>query len=140
LRYELGLTPLGATPPKQTQHGGVDSWPGWSGPEDKTMPMGRLETPFKELQRQTVDDKLLSLLERTIDDATIAIHVAIFIAPNMALCDSTVGTLLSLLRFGLFRIWAAIPVLVVAGGALARFRKVLQLWMDNRSASVEWER
>jgi hypothetical protein len=50
------------------------------------------------------------------------------------------GPLLSLLRFGLFRIWAAIPVLGVAGGALAGFRKILQPWMDNRSASAEWER
>jgi DnaJ-domain-containing protein 1 len=50
------------------------------------------------------------------------------------------GPLLSVLRFGLLRIWAAIPVLGMAGGAFAGFRKVLQPWMDNRSASAEWER
>lgn len=47
---------------------------------------------------------------------------------------------LNVLGFVVLRAWATIPILGVAGGVLAGFRKVLQPWMDNRTASAEWER
>jgi hypothetical protein len=48
--------------------------------------------------------------------------------------------LLNVLWFVAIRLWSTIPILGVAGGALAGFRKILQPWLDNRSASAEWER
>jgi hypothetical protein len=46
----------------------------------------------------------------------------------------------SMMLLLLTRLFILIPVLGVAGGALAGFRKILQPWMDSRSASAEWER
>eukprot|EP00536_Pseudo-nitzschia_multiseries_P005649 jgi/Psemu1/254695/estExt_Genewise1Plus.C_1080058 len=46
----------------------------------------------------------------------------------------------SVLWFMLLRIWTATPVVGVAGGLFAGFRKVLQPWMDNKRASADWER
>ena len=38
------------------------------------------------------------------------------------------------------RVFAMVPVLGVAGGLFAGFRKIIQPWMDHRSATAEWER
>lgn len=46
----------------------------------------------------------------------------------------------TLLWFGLLRLWAHIPIIGAAAGAVGGYRKVLQPWMDNRTASAEWER
>jgi len=46
----------------------------------------------------------------------------------------------TLLWFGLLRILAKIPIIGAATGVVAGYRKVLQPWMDNRTASAEWER
>jgi hypothetical protein len=46
----------------------------------------------------------------------------------------------SMILLLLTRVFFLIPVLGVAGGALAGFRKILQPWMDSKSASAEWER
>ena len=40
----------------------------------------------------------------------------------------------------LTRIFTMIPVLGVAGGIFAGFRKIIQPWMSHRSATAEWER
>jgi hypothetical protein len=48
--------------------------------------------------------------------------------------------LLSITGSIFFRIWAKIPILGVAGGVVAGYRKIYQPWMDSRSASAEWER
>ncbi len=42
--------------------------------------------------------------------------------------------------FGILRLWATIPIIGAATGAVAGYRKILQPWMDNQSASAEWER
>jgi hypothetical protein len=47
---------------------------------------------------------------------------------------------LTLMWFGLMRIWATIPLIGAATGAIAGYRKIVQPWMDARSASAEWER
>jgi DnaJ-domain-containing protein 1 len=47
---------------------------------------------------------------------------------------------LTIFWFGLLRIWAKIPIIGAATGAVAGYRKILQPWMDNRTASAEWER
>ena len=47
---------------------------------------------------------------------------------------------LTILWFGILRIWAKIPIIGAATGAVAGYRKILQPWMDNRTASAEWER
>jgi hypothetical protein len=46
----------------------------------------------------------------------------------------------TLLWFGLLRIWAKIPIIGAATGVVAGYRKILQPWMDNRTATAEWER
>lgn len=51
-----------------------------------------------------------------------------------------VRPVLTLFWFGLMRIWSSIPLFGVATGVLAGYRKILQPWMDARSASAEWER
>ncbi len=48
--------------------------------------------------------------------------------------------LFSVLWFVLVRIATLTPVIGVAGGLFAGFRKVLQPWMDSRRSSAEWER
>jgi hypothetical protein len=48
--------------------------------------------------------------------------------------------LFSILWFTVVRIFAFTPVIGVAGGLFAGFRKVIQPWMDNRKASADWER
>ena len=48
--------------------------------------------------------------------------------------------LLTLLGSVFFRIWAKIPIIGVAGGAFAGYKKILQPWMDSQSASADWER
>lgn len=47
---------------------------------------------------------------------------------------------LTLMWFGLMRIWATIPLIGAATGVIAGYRKIVQPWMDARSASAEWER
>ena len=47
---------------------------------------------------------------------------------------------LTLLWFGLMRIWSSVPLIGAATGVLAGYRKIVQPWMDNRSASADWER
>ena len=46
----------------------------------------------------------------------------------------------SVLWFVFIRILTVTPVIGVAGGLFAGFRKVLWPWMDNRKASADWER
>jgi hypothetical protein len=48
--------------------------------------------------------------------------------------------LLTVLWFGFIRIWAKIPVIGLAGGVVAGYRKIYQPWMDARTASADWER
>lgn len=48
--------------------------------------------------------------------------------------------LFSVIWFALVRIATLTPVIGIAGGLFAGFRKVLQPWMDSRKASAEWER
>ena len=59
---------------------------------------------------------------------------------NLPILLSIFRPLFSLLWFVLVRLATLTPVIGVAGGAFAGFRKVLQPWMDNRKASAEWER
>jgi DnaJ domain len=42
--------------------------------------------------------------------------------------------------FGVLRIWAKIPIIGAATGVVAGYRKILQPWMDNRTATADWER
>ena len=44
------------------------------------------------------------------------------------------------LWMGVVRLWSSIPILGAATGLLAGYRKVLQPWMDSRTASADWER
>ena len=38
------------------------------------------------------------------------------------------------------RVFARIPIIAAIGGAFVGFRKIIQPWMDNKSANAEWER
>lgn len=59
---------------------------------------------------------------------------------NLPLLLRILRPAMTVLWFGLMRIWASIPIIGAATGAVAGYRKILQPWMDNRSASAEWER
>ena len=59
---------------------------------------------------------------------------------NLPILLTVFRPLFSILWFILVRIGTMTPVIGVAGGLFAGFRKVLQPWMDNRKASADWER
>jgi len=59
---------------------------------------------------------------------------------NLPILLSVFRPLFSIIWFTLGRILAFTPVVGVAGGLFAGFRKILLPWMDNRKASAEWER
>ena len=59
---------------------------------------------------------------------------------NLPLLLRILRPAVTLLWFGLLRLWASIPIIGAATGAVAGYRKILQPWMDNRSASAQWER
>ena len=59
---------------------------------------------------------------------------------NLPILLTIFRPIFSILWFTLVRIFAFTPVIGVAGGLFAGFRKVIQPWMDNRKASADWER
>jgi len=59
---------------------------------------------------------------------------------NLPVLLTVFRPLFSVIWFALVRIATLTPVIGVAGGLFAGFRKVLRPWMDSRKASAEWER
>lgn len=63
-----------------------------------------------------------------------------FVARLALRMPSMLRPILAIIGVFLKRIWAKVPILGVAGGVVAGYRKIYQPWIDNQSASAEWER
>ena len=59
---------------------------------------------------------------------------------NMPVLLGLFRPLFNVLWFVFVRILSVTPVIGVAGGLFAGFRKILRPWMDNQKTSADWER
>ncbi|KAL3935579.1 MAG: hypothetical protein SGBAC_008931, partial [Bacillariaceae sp.] len=63
---------------------------------------------------------------------------AIMRQPQLA--GPLIGRVLATGWFFFMRIWTKVPIIGLFVGSLAGYRKIYQPWMDNKTASAEWER
>ncbi|CAJ1939115.1 unnamed protein product [Cylindrotheca closterium] len=56
------------------------------------------------------------------------------------LAGPIIGRILAAAWFFFVRIWTKVPIIGVFVGSLAGYRKIYQPWMDNKTASADWER